>query len=148
MKTLIIILIIASFLQTTIISLDLVLIILICRSYVSVFKSNLYLAFFFGLLISYLNLETLGVVSLIYLLIAQVTESLSKIRLAGNSLLIIPITLGLLSLSHILNSIFIQESLQLFPKVFIESLISLPILYMVRRWEERFIVRKDIKLKV
>jgi len=35
-----------------------------------------------------------------------------------------------------------------FPKIFLESLLSLPIFYLLRLWEERFTVRKEIKLKV
>lgn len=148
MKTLIVILIIASFLQTTILPINLVLIILICRSYLKISPSNLYLAFIFGILISHLNLITLGFNSLIFIFCVQITQGLSKTRLAGNSLLIVPITFVLLSLFGILNSIFIHQSLDLFPKALIESLISLPILYVLKIWEERFIVRGDIKLKM
>ncbi len=147
MKTLIIILTVASFLQSTILPIDLVLIILICRSYVKISKSNLYLSLAFGILVSHLSLVNLGFYSLVYILIVAATESLSKTRLAGNSLLIVPISFVLLTLSHILTSLFLHQSLDFFPKVFIESLISLPILYLLRIWEERFIVKGDIKLK-
>lgn len=147
MKTLVVILIIASFLQTAILPINLVLIILICRSYIKISKASLYLAFGFGLLISHLSLVNLGFYSVVYLFATQITESLSKVRLAGNSLLILPISFVLLTVSHILTSIFLHQSLQIFPKVIIESIISLPILIMVRIWEERFIVRGDIKLK-
>lgn len=148
MKTLIVVLIIASFIQTAILPIDLVLIILICRSYTKSSVANLYLALGFGLLIAHLNLNTLGIDSLIYILAVQITQALSKVRLAGNSLLIVPITFIVLSLSHLVSSIILHQSLNLFPKVLIESLISLPIFYGIRLWEERFIVRKEIKLKV
>lgn len=148
MKTLIIILIIASFLQTTILPIDIVLIILICRSYIRISPSNLYLALIFGILISHLNLVTLGFNSLIFIFCVQTTQVLSKTRLAGNSLLIVPITFVLLNFSGLLTSVFIHQSVDLFPKAVIESLISLPILYLLKFWEERFIVRADIKLKM
>lgn len=148
MKTLIIILILAAFLQTTIIPIELVLIVLICRSFLKISKSNLYLAFFFGLLISHLRIVNLGFDSIVYLLTVQLTQILSKVRLAGNSLLIIPLTFVLLILSQIINFLFLHEGLNLFPKVLIEALFSLPILYILRIWEERFIVRREIKLKV
>lgn len=148
MKTLIIILIISSFIQTTIIPLDLVLIILISRSYIKSSAANLYLALGFGLLISHLNLNNLGMDSLTYILAVQITQVLSKTRLTGNSLLIFPITFILLSFSHLVSSLILHQSVNLFPKVLIESLISLPIFYGIRLWEERFIVRKEIKLKV
>lgn len=148
MKTLILILIIIAFLQTTILPIDLILIILICRSYIKINKSNLYLAFTFGLLVSHLNLTTLGIDSLIYILAVELTEILSKSRLAGNSLVIIPVSLLLISVFHFLSSTFLHQALFSLPKVLIESLISLPVLYILRIWEERFIVRKEIKLRV
>ncbi len=148
MKTLIVILIIASFLQTTVLPINIVLIILIARAYTKISRSNLHLALIFGLLISHLNLTTLGFDSLLFVIFVQITQVLSKTRLAGNSLLIIPITFILLTLSESLSSVFLHQSLKLFPKILLESLLSLPILYVIRLWEERFIVRDNIKLKV
>lgn len=148
MKTLILVLIIASFIQTTILPVDLVLIILICRSYLRSDRANLFLAFSFGLLLSHLNLTYFGLQSLVLLVLVQTTEGLSRSRLAGNWLLIIPLTFTLLSLNYIAISIFTNQSIQLFPGVFFESLLSLPVFFLVRLWEERFIVRKEIKLRV
>lgn len=147
MKTLIIILIIASFIQSTILPIDLVLIILICRSYIKSDKTNLYLAFGFGLLDAHLNLTLFGLQSLVYSLVVAVTEGLSKSRLAGNSLLIIPLSLVLLLINQ-LPLVFLRQSFQPFPKIFIEACLSLPILYLIRLWEERFIIQKEIKLRV
>lgn len=148
MKTLIVVLIIAAFLQNTYFSLDLVLIILICRAYTRSDKANLFLAFALGFLDSHLNLTALGFQSIIYLVIVQITASLSKSPLSGNSFLIIPISLALLSLNQLANLIFLHQTLLIFPKTIFGSLLSLPVLYLVRLWEERFIVRKEIKLKV
>lgn len=148
MKTLITILIISSFLQSTILPIDLVLIILICRSYLRPDRANLLLAFSFGLLHGYLNLTLLGFSSILYLLLIQITASLSKSRLAGHPFLIIPLTFILLSIYTLASAIFIYQSFQLYPKIFLESALSLPIFYLIRLWEERFIVRKEIKLRV
>lgn len=140
MKTLVIILIIATFLQTTILPIDLVLLILICRAYIKSEKANLYLGFAFGLLVSHLNLTSLGLQSLAYIAFVAATESLSKLRLAGNPLLIVPITLVFLSM--------LSYNTLDFSKVIFTSILSLPILYLIRFWEERFIVRKEIKLRI
>ena len=148
MKTLIIILIIAAFLQTTILPLDLVLIILICRSYIRTEKGNLYLAFFMGLLISHLNLTPIGIQSILYMISIQITQILSKSRLAGNSFMIIPLSLTFLLLNEVINGLILHQTFQISLKVLIESILSLPILYILKLWEERFIVRKDIKLKI
>lgn len=148
MKTLIIILIIAAFLETTILPIDLVLIILICRAYIKEGRENLYFAFFFGILISHLTLNLIGVKSILYLVLVQITQILSKSRLAGNSAIIIPLVFVLLLSNQITDLFLLHKSAQIFPKVLIESIISLPILFLVRLWEERFIVKKDIKLRV
>lgn len=140
MKTLILILIVIAFIETTILPLDLGLLILICRSYLKTDKANLYLAFGFGILIAFLNLSPLGLLSIMYLGLVQLTQMLSTSPLAGRSILIIPISFVLL--------LFYHHNLQIFPKVIIASLLSLPILYFVKLWEERFIVRKEIKLRV
>lgn len=147
MKTLIFVLIIASFIQSTILPIDLVLIILICRSYVKSDQANLFLAFGFGLLDAHLNLTPLGLQSLVYSLAVAVTEGLSKSRLAGNSLMIIPISLVLLLINQ-LPLVFLRQAFPPFPKIFIEACLSLPILYLIRWWEERFIIQKQIRLKV
>lgn len=147
MKTLIIVLILVSFLQTAILPLDLVLIILICRSYIKDDKANLYLAFALGLLISHLTLMPLGLNSLIYLMLIQITQILAKSRLAGNLLLIVPITFILLSVNDIVSS-FLIKNLFFSIETFLESMLSLPIVYLVRFWEERFIVKREIKLKI
>ena len=148
MKTIIIILIIAAFLQTTILPLDLVLIILICRAYVRAEKGNLTLGFLIGLLISHLSLAPLGVQSILYISSVQITQMLSKSRLAGNSFIIIPLSFIFLATFEAINSQVLHQTMQIFPKVLIESILALPVLYILKLWEERFIVRKDIKLKI
>lgn len=148
MKTIIIILILLAFLQTTVLPMDLVLVILICRSYVRSGKENLYLAFFIGLLISHLNLTPMGVQSILYIFSVQITQMLSKSRLAGNSFIIIPLSATFLLTNEVINSLLLHQTLQIFPKVLLESILALPILYLLKLWEERFIVRKDIKLKI
>lgn len=147
MKTLITFLIIASFIQSTILPLDLVLIILISRSYIRPDRTNLFLAFSFGLFDGYLSLNMLGLVSIIYLVLIQIVRSLSKSRLASNLLMIVPVSFILLFLKGYFSSIFIHQP-QLLPKILWESLLSLPIFYLIKVWQERFIVQKEIKLKV
>lgn len=148
MRTLIVILIIASFIQFTILPFNLVLIILICRAYIKTEKENLFLAFAFGLVVSHLSLNIFGLQSLIYLILIQITQMLSKLRLAGHPLLIIPLSFIFLSLNTVTISLVTAQTTALFPQVMIESLLSLPIFYLMRVWEERFIVRSEIKLKV
>lgn len=146
MKTLTAILVIASFLQATILPINLVLIILICRAYIKADKANLILAFAAGLLVSHLSLSPLGFQSVIFLILIQITLVLSKSQVASHPLFIIPLTFILLTLNdlalfRVINFIFL-------PSRVLESLLSLPIFYLIRLWEERFIVKKDIKLRL
>lgn len=148
MKTLIIILIITSFIQSSILPLDLILLVLISRSLLRPDRTNLFLAFGFGLLTSHLNLTPLGFDSLIYLVIVEVLCGLSKSRLSPNFYLIIPISLGSLFLHQQIISLLTHTTFHFFPKIFIEGFLSLPIFFLIKIWEERFIVRHEIKLRV
>lgn len=141
MRTTIFILVLAAFFQTTVLPINLVLIILICRAYLRPEQSNLFLAFAFGLMTAYLTLDNLGFQSLTYLILVQLAQVFSKVRFFTHSFLIVPLTFSLLSINAIVNSS------QILPNYLVESILSLPIFYLVKLWEERFIVPKDIKLK-
>lgn len=147
MKVLIIVLIIASFLESTIISLDLVLIILICRSFIRPGKSNLSLAFAFGLLSSHLSLTPLGLESITFLVLITITEILSRSRLSQSPFLIIPICSIAIAINQFATVAFTYETLTLNPIIY-GGILAFPIFYLIRIWEERFIVRKEIKLRL
>lgn len=147
MKAIVFILIISSFLQTTVIPLNLVLIILISRSFLKPATANLFLAFSFGLLVAHLSLNNLGVQSLTFLLIIQIAQVISKTRFAIHSLLIVPLIFILLSANALVLSLLNHQSAQIFPGILIESIVSLPVFYLIRFWDSRFVVQKNIKLK-
>lgn len=136
MKTLILLLVIVSFIQSSILPLNLVLIILICRAFLMTKKSNLYLAFFFGLLLSHLTLAPLGVKSLLFLLFVQATQTLARRPFAGHPFLIVP-----------LSFVFVLTDGN-FPLAASAAILSLPIFYSLRIWEERFAPPKEIKLRL
>lgn len=147
MRLTIFILTLAAFLQTTIVPINLVLILLICRSFLSTKKSNLFLAFIFGLLVDYLTLNTLGFQSIIFLVLIQITQIISKTRFSMHSLLIVPFAFILLFVNALMLSFANNQSVQILPKILIESMLSLPIFYLIRFWSGRFVVQRDIKLK-
>lgn len=149
MRLLVAILIIAAFLQTTFLPLNLVLLILILRSYIKVDKQNLILAFGFGILISLLEQNPLGIHSIIYLFLVQLTHLLAKTPISRNLLGVVPLTLVLLTIDHLLTSFASGQTIQIVPaQLLVESILSLPIYIVLRVWEERFIVKPDIKLKI
>lgn len=146
MKTLIVVLILLSFLQATLIPLDLVLIFLILRSYIVPEKENLYLGFSFGLFISFLQNSPLGVYSLIFILILQIVQVIKSFPLI-NPWVIFPILFISLVAYSVLIALFFHQTIS-FTKILIEIIVALPIYILISFWEERFIVKKEIKLRV
>ncbi len=148
MKTLIAILILLSFLQASLIPFDLVLILLILRAYEVPGKENFYLAFGFGLLVSLLTNSPMGVNSLIFLGLVQVTYLYKKTPIATNILFGLPLIAVVLSINDMLASLLWHSSIQLWPKILQETLIAVPLFFILKIWEERFVVKEGMRLKV
>lgn len=148
MKTLIGILVISAFLQSSILPFDLVLLILVLRTYVVNSKENLYFAFFMGLLVSHLNSAPLGFESIIYLIIVQVTRMLSKLPISSNIITVLPLVIFASTLNLVTQSILEGSSIRLLPGLVIDAVLALPLYIVIRFWEERFVVKSEIKLKV
>jgi rod shape-determining protein MreD len=148
MKPLIFVLSLLAFFQVTFIPLDLVLIVLVIRAFIRVEESNLYLAFFFGLLISLLEQNLLGIHSLVYLTLVQLSHLVTKAPFSKNVLTVIPLVFVALLIDDVIISAMTFKSIQLFPKIIIETTLVLPIYIVLRIWEERFIIRNEIKLKI
>lgn len=148
MKTLIVVLIISTFLQTTVLSINLVLMILILRSLVRNDVASLYLAFFIGLLMSLLDFKPLGFYSLIYLVAILGSQLVTRLRFSNYLLIIFPVVITFLLGERLVLSWIDKESLQIWPQIAAEIFLILPTYILIRFWEERFIVRGDIKLRV
>lgn len=149
MKTLIVILTLAAFLQTTILGVNLVLLVLILRTFIKPDRSNLYLAFFLGLLISLLNFTSLGTESLIFICLVELVDIFGGRFHISDNILAVPILTALvLTLAGILSSLLLHQTIQLSWIVVLWTIVvAFPVYLLLRFWEERFIV-KDVKLKV
>lgn len=147
MNLLITVLFFITFLEGTIIPFDLVLVILIARSFIVQEKSNYYLAFFFGLLASLLLSYPLGFLSLIYLFSVQVSHIIKTTNLAAYWIIVLPLTFSLLLLEQLILKLLNISNFNLF-FLLIPTILVLPIYFIIRFWEERFIVSKEIKLKM
>lgn len=148
MKTLITILIILSFLQTTILPVNFVLIILICRTFIRNDKSNLYLAFGFGLLLSHLSLVLVGSLSILYIILIFFAQLLSTSRFVNNILFLFPFGIFALLADHFAASRLLNTSFSFSFSLFFSFFMIIPVFFLLKLWEERFIVRKDIKLRM
>ncbi len=151
MVQLIIILLAAGILQATIIPLNLVLIILLARSFAVRSATNFYLGFAFGLWISFLSGLPLGVLSLLYLLLVFLVQLTDDIHLFAHWSGIIPVSFVLLMVSQIMTGMLggasFASSFNLWLAIS-EAVLVLPAYILVRFWEERFMPRAQMRLKI
>lgn len=136
-----------TFLKGAILPFDFVLMILVARSFIVAEKSNYYLAFFFGLLGSVLLGYPLGLLSLIYLISVQVSHIIKTTHLAAYWIVILPLTFFCLFIEQLILKLLNISNFNL-TFIIIPTILILPIYFIVRFWEERFIVTKEIKLKM
>ncbi len=140
-------LILFCFLQEAFLPFNLVLLVLVSRAFVVSEKENYYLAFAFGLLLSFLAGFSLGVLSITYLSLVFVIHIFRRIQFVTHPLIVIPIAAVSLFLDSTIRSLFISSSLNLMSFI-TQIILIIPVYFATLFWEERFIPKKDIKLKV
>ena len=138
MRTLIFVFILIVFLQTSVVPVNLCLSILILRSFLRPDKANIYLAFSLGLFLSFLNNSPLGLYSLLFLGLSEAAQIIAKSRLAEHVL----VAIGLVIIAQVIFGLFNHQN------IFIEILFAFPLYFLVKFWEERFIIKPEIKLKI
>lgn len=144
---LVIILIFLSFLQGSGFPINLILLIIIARSLVASDKANLWLAFSFGIFLSYLLNLPLGVLSLLYLLIVAVIYAIKKTNFAFHPLVLTVLSLVFIILDHLTQQLGGNLHIN-YLIISVEMVLVFPIFLAVRFWEERFIPKGDVKLKM
>lgn len=147
MKGLIIILVFASLIQSTFLPINLVLTILIIRSFIVDEKSNFYLAFIFGLVISLLQSQMMGLISLMNLFSISLVTVLKRSQIVQNLITLMLAGVVLLTIDNIIQSFIAQASID-FKLAIYQTIILIPMYLLVRFLEERFVVQKEIKLKM
>ncbi len=147
MRYFIFLLLLSAFLQTAFLQINLCLILIICRSYAIEEKENYYLAFATGIFIAILSTSNLGFWTLIFLLFVKVIHAVRKVPVTARGVSIIPVSFVLLSLSAGLEYLVFKVSFS-FTSVLISALLSLPIYFLIKLWEDRFIVKPELKLKI
>lgn len=136
-----------AFLQTTILPINLVLLVIVLRSFLTSEVENLYLAFGFGLLISHLNATPLGVQNLIYLALIIFARSIGRMPISSNILIVLPLIFISTIIDTFINSILLNQSFQII-QVMLPMILAIPIYIALRFWEERFIVSPQLRLKI
>lgn len=147
MIAIILILIFVSFVQVTLLPWNFILIILIARSLIVRDRANFYLAFAFGILLSYLLGYPLGTLSLVYFLAVTVSYIVQRTQFASHSGIVLPLVIVLLFAQFLVERFLTGASFEIW--LFLPPVIlSLPIYFLVKFWEERFIPTREIKLKM
>lgn len=148
MKTLIAILILLSFLQATLIPINLVLIFLIVRAYIRPEETNLYLSFFFGVFVALLTHHNLGLYPIIFLSLVYLTHLLSRSPLSKNALSVIPLVVIATLIVELFTTLPFNKAPILMPTLVVAGILALPFYLIIKFWEERFVVRPQVKLKL
>lgn len=145
MKLFILILILALFLQTTVIPLNIALMLIIARSIWADEKINLYLGFGAGILLGVLSINNVGLLALLFLIYSKLASFLARSILnnAVTSILIIA-TLSFGSLS-VVEHFFLKQDIN-YTYLVLEIILTLPSYVLVRFLGERFSAKKGIKL--
>lgn len=147
MIPLIFILVLFCFLQEAFLPFNLVLLILVSRAFVVSENENFYLAFVFGLILSFLAGYPLGSLSIIYLIIVLIIHIFRRFQFVTHPAVVIPVAGVALLADQLARSLMLGSNIDL-TKIPVQIILVIPIYFAVLLWEERFIVRKDIKLKV
>lgn len=151
MRSLIVILVTLSFLQGALFPVNFVLLVILGRTFVVDDRQNYWLAFGFGLLLSLLSGYPLGGLSMIYLFFVTLVSLIKKVELSSHWVVIFSLSLFILFLNQVFLHLLFQTDVNLFDdrlRLLIEALLILPVYFVVRIWEERFIPRSDIRLKI
>lgn len=148
MKVLIAVLIFISFLQAAVMPVNLVLLILISRSFVVKDPGNYWLAFGFGLFLSLLLGLPLGVLSVAYILMVKIVHSLKATRFSSHWLLLMPLSLALLMADSLLQGLGLFHYSFNFTAELLKVFLVIPVYIIMKFWEERFIPRQEIRLNL
>ncbi len=147
MKYLVILLILLTFLQTTVLPVNIVLLVVLCRSFLVDDKQNFYLAFGFGVLISLLTNQPIGVLSLIFLSLVGLVYILKSSPILTTFISVFVSVTFLMALFKLLDYLIYKQPFSWMNFLAVVILIP-PVYILLQLWEERFIVKTGIKLKL
>jgi len=147
MKTLLLLITLFAFLQSAFLGASLVLVLIVARSLVIEDRDNLFLAFFGGLILSFLTQVNLGYYPLVFILIVKLAGLLRKLPVSFNLLTVLICGGILILVTAFLDSLFIEIPFLIYPHL-IEIVLVLPFYFLIKFWEERFLSKPGMKLKM
>lgn len=147
MRLFIVALILSAFFQSAFLPLNLCLCLVISRSFVSESKSNLIAAFFGGILLGFLNGQNIGFWALVFLILAKIIYVSKNLPFAQSPKVILPLAFLLIVGVEQIERVFLGIEFNLIRSI-IETLLCIPLYIAIRFWEERFVMRGDVRLKL
>lgn len=148
MNVLIGVIILSAFLQTSFIGIDILLLILVCRSFILESRANYFLAFVTGMLISLLAVQNLGFWALIYLLVVKIGHVFGKLPFNRGLLTLVPAVVISVLFSTVLQWLVLGITIN-WTKPIIEIFVAIPIYFLLDFWEDRFMAHTtNVKLKL
>lgn len=140
------ILILSSLLQTTFIPLNLILILILVRSFIIEDRSNYFVAFAAGIILGIMSSQNLGVWTVIFLFVVRAVHLIKRLPIFENARTFLPVAFLILLAVNFCQRLVFSQQID-YRVVLIEAIISLPIFWIIRVWEERFILKPQIKLR-
>jgi cell shape-determining protein MreD len=146
-KTLLVILLFLALFQSAVNIPNILLVVLVVRSFISGDKYNYYLAFGFGLVLSFLSGSPLGILSALFLIAVFIMHQMQRSQFSANIWLLGITSFAIFTAVLWLESIMHLVSFRWWP-IIIQELAIVPIYVLIRFWEERFVGRPDVRLKI
>jgi hypothetical protein len=147
MRLLIITLLIISFIQSSITTVDIVVVLLVAKAFRNPELTDYWLAFGFGMLISFLAGQILGLMSIYYLIVVFLSHIVARSRLSNNWLIIIPVAFGFFLVKEYADYLVSADSLS-WRNVIVQLLLVIPTYIGLLFLDERVIGRSESRLKI
>lgn len=147
MRFFIFLLILGAFIQSAFLPINICLILIVVRSFAVEEHQNYYLAFMTGIILAILSPVNIGFWTIILLFCVKFVHIIRTFPITSKGITIIPVALLLLGLTEYLQQLLFKVSFSITP-VIIGGVLALPLYFIIRLWEERFVVKREIRLKI
>lgn len=140
--------ILAAFAQSSFLNVNLVLILLLCRSLAVTDNENYLIGFGIGVLLGVLSFQNIGFWPLAFLVVIKLIYIIKRLPISFPLLTSAPLLVLFIVLIAFLESFIAGLGFDI-NKVLFESALVLPGYFLVRLFEDRFVaINRDIKLKM
>lgn len=141
-----VILVLLSFIQVSLLPFNLVFLVLIASSFAKSNPSSLWLGFGFGLLVAFLSGTPLGLLSLIYVLAIESIGIIKKTPFVSQKLFIVPVAFLLIMFEQIILKFSLGSTLDLRSGL-IQTILCTIIYFSIEFFSSGFTPRLGLKLR-